>query len=89
MWEAIKWYCRNGYQKFSFGRTLPENKGLMQFKVGWGGTERTIKYYKYDVLKGKFVQRSPQITEFQKSILSKVPPFLLRTTGALLYRHIG
>jgi len=36
MWEAIKWSCEKKFQSLSFGRTEPENKGLMQFKAGWG-----------------------------------------------------
>lgn len=42
MWEAIKWYCRNGYRNLCFGRTEPENQGLRQFKSGWGTKERIL-----------------------------------------------
>ena len=89
IWEAIEWLSLNGYKSLSFGRTDPENEGLKRFKKGWGTNEWIIRYYKYDVLKRTFMHRSPRITEFQKTILRKVPPFLLRPTGALLYRHIG
>jgi lipid II:glycine glycyltransferase (peptidoglycan interpeptide bridge formation enzyme) len=34
MWEAIKWYSQNGYRSLCFGRTEPENQGLLQFKSG-------------------------------------------------------
>ncbi len=89
MWEAIRWFSQNGYKSLSFGRTDPENEGLRRFKKGWGTTEAIIKYYKYDVVKGAFVHKSPQLSKVQKKIFSKLPRFLLRTTGSLLYRHIG
>ena len=89
MWNAIKWFSQNGYKSLFFGRTEAENKGLKRFKKGWGTTESIIKYYKYDLLKGTFIHKSPQLSQVQKKIFSKLPRFLLRTTGSLLYKHIG
>ena len=43
MWEAIRWCCKNGIQSISFGRTEPENEGLLQFKRGWGTVETDRK----------------------------------------------
>lgn len=45
IWEAIKYYGKNNFQHFCFGRTDPENKGLLQFKNGWGLEETVIKYF--------------------------------------------
>ncbi len=89
MSEAIQWFSLNGYKSLSFGRTDPDNEGLRRFKKGWGTTESIIKYYKYDVVKGTFAHKSPQLTETQKKVFSKLPRFLLRATGSLLYKHIG
>ena len=89
MSEAIQWFSLNGYKSLSFGRTDPDNEGLRRFKKGWGTTESIIKYYKYDVVKGTFAHKSPQLTETQKKVFSKLPQFLLRATGSLLYKHIG
>jgi len=47
MWEAIKWCAQNGFKTFSLGRTEPENEGLLQFKQGWGTTEKIIKEIGY------------------------------------------
>jgi lipid II:glycine glycyltransferase (peptidoglycan interpeptide bridge formation enzyme) len=88
MWEAIKEYCRHGYQTLSFGRTEPENQGLLQFKRGWGTDERIINYYKFDLRKGCFVEGQP---DFRSSynFFKIMPSALLRFTGNLLYRHVG
>jgi hypothetical protein len=89
MWEAIKWSCDRGYKSFCFGRTEPDNEGLRQFKKGWGAKEYLIKYYKYDIQKDAFVKKSRTINPIYNNIFGKLPPLLLNTLGALLYRHMG
>ncbi len=89
MWEAIKWYARNGYKSFYLGRTAPENKGLLRFKAGWGVKKQIIKYYKYDFNKKTFVRDSSKISELHKSFFRGMPIPLLKITGSLLYRHVG
>jgi len=89
MWEVIKWSCRNGYKSFCFGRTDQENHGLRQFKSGWGTKENIIKYYKYDLRKDTFVKDTQTIKPIYNKILRKMPIPILKTTGTLLYKHIG
>jgi hypothetical protein len=89
MWEAIKWYCQNGYKNFSFGRTEPENQGLRQFKMGWGAKEHIINYYKYDFKKDVFISDHKKIKELYHQIFRKTPISLLNIVGSLLYRHVG
>jgi hypothetical protein len=89
MWEALKWYTENGYKSLCFGRTEPENKGLMQFKNGWGAKKHLIHYYKYDLIKKSFVRDSSKISGIHNSIFKNTPLPLLKLTGSLLYRHMG
>jgi hypothetical protein len=89
MWEAIKWYTRNGYNSLCFGRTEIENKGLLQFKNGWGANEHLIHYYKYDLIKDSFIRDSSKISGVHNSIFKNTPIPLLKLTGSLLYRHMG
>ena len=89
MWEAIKWYSQNGYKNFSFGRTEPENHGLLQFKEGWGAKEEIIKYYKYDLRKGEFVKDSSRVTGLHNKIFNRMPMPLLRIIGTVLYKYMG
>jgi len=88
MWEAIKWYAQNGFRSFSFGRTEPENKGLIQFKRGWGTGEETIYYYKYDLKKDAYVKNSSTIKS-SYTVFNRLPLPLLKLTGRMLYRHVG
>jgi hypothetical protein len=88
MWEAIKWYAENGYKHFSFGRTEPDHKGLLQFKRGWGTREGTIYYYRYDLTKDTFVKDATKIKS-SYAFFQKMPLPLLKLAGRLLYRHVG
>ena len=61
LWKAIQWYCQNEVKTLNFGRTELKNKGLIQFKRGWGATEEILNYYKYDVKKECFLTSGTHI----------------------------
>ena len=85
MWEAIKWFAKNGYQSLCFGRTEPANKGLLQFKRGWGSEEHSVSYYKFNLKNNTFITDS----DMTYGIFRKMPTSLLKITGSLLYKHMG
>lgn len=90
MWRAICWYLRFGYEELWFGRTAKDNHGLRQFKSGWGGEEKIIKYYKFDFNKNEFISNSfIQPSKLTSTVFSKTPVFLLNGIGKILYKHIG
>ncbi len=89
MWEAIKWYAQNGYKSLCFGRTEPENQGLIQFKSGWGTTEQPIQYYRYDLKKSSFVRGSSKVTGIHNKIFRNLPIPISNKIGSLLYKHVG
>ena len=89
MWEAIRWYSQNGYKSLCFGRTEPENDGLIQFKTGWGTTEQPINYYRYDFKKEAFINSQSMVTGFHNKIFKNMPGPILNKIGALLYRHFA
>ncbi len=89
MWEGIKWYCKNGYKIFYFGRTELKNKGLRQFKAGWGTKENIIKYYRFDAKKGDAIEGRSRASRIQNIVFSKMPITLLKSIGSLSYKHIG
>jgi hypothetical protein len=89
MWEAIRSYASKGYNRFCFGRTEPENEGLLQFKRGWGATEETLRYYKYDLKLQTFVGDPPLDTGWHGKVFRAMPIPLLRLAGGLLYRHMA
>ena len=89
MWEAIKYSCDKGFKKLLFGRTEPQHKGLMQFKDGWGAKPYKIQYYRYDLRKNSFRGSDKVIPGKLQNIISKLPVPILKTTGKILYRHMG
>jgi CelD/BcsL family acetyltransferase involved in cellulose biosynthesis len=88
MWEAIKWFCCNGYTRFNFGRTEPGNEGLLQFKRGWGVSESVLAYFKYDIAADDFVSEA-EGPKTSYRCFKIMPTSLLKLTGNLLYRHVG
>jgi hypothetical protein len=88
MWEAIRWCCRNGINNFSFGRTEPENEGLLQFKRGWGAIESRLQYYKFDLSANCFTAEKA-VLKTSYAAFKALPLPMLRLAGHLLYRHVG
>jgi len=88
MWKAMIWYAQNGYRNLSFGRTEPENNGLLQFKRGWGAKEDVMHYYKYDQKDDCFIAKKANIKS-SYNFFKIMPLPLLKLTGNLIYRHVG
>lgn len=89
MWEGIRWFCNNGYKSFCFGRTEPENKGLQQFKAGWGTDEYTLNYFRYDLREMNFVTNQSSISTYGTRLFQRMPISVLNLAGSLVYRHMG
>ena len=89
MWEAIKWFREKGLETFNFGRTEPENEGLLQFKRGWGAEEDLLKYYRYDLKKKSFQREHGSVNGLMNKVFTLSPVGLLRLLGSLLYKHAG
>ena len=89
MWEAIKHYSAKGLKAFYFGRTEPENNGLLQFKRGWGCKEYAVNYYKYDMRREAYVSDLSLLHGFHNRVFSNMPLPFLKFSGSLLYRHLG
>lgn len=89
MWEAIKWYCRNGFKRFSFGRTDLKDSGLRQFKCGWGTAETILNYYRYDSSSQGFEDNKPNGHGLSRFVFQKLPIPLLKAVGKLLYKYEG
>lgn len=89
MWEAIRWYLKNGYTSFCFGRTEVENEGLNQFKAGWATEEGKIRYYMYDINAKVFLKHKSNVSGVHNRIFRHMPMPLLRYSGEMLYRYFG
>jgi hypothetical protein len=88
MWEALKWYRERGFKMLNLGRTEVENRGLLQYKRGWGAAERLLAYIKFDIRKGAYLKNRER-SGFPQRILFRTPVSILRLIGRMFYRHFG
>ncbi len=89
MWESIRLFCSQGIKSLCFGRTALTNKGLLQFKNGWGCEQRTISYYRYNMKTGGFVSDKTHLETIGTRLMSKLPLPVLELMGNIFYRHVG
>jgi hypothetical protein len=88
MWEAIRWFTRNGFRSLHFGRTEPENEGLLQFKRGWSAQESSVAYYRLNLGENAFsAERNGTRSSYPVFKLLPIP--VLRIAGSVLYKHVG
>lgn len=89
MWAAIRRLAESGFRTLSFGRTDPENQGLIRFKSGWGTVEERQDYFRYDFSKQDFISGYGKGPAGYEKVFQKLPEPALRLMGKVLYRHFG
>jgi len=90
IWEAIKFLGHHGFKTLNFGRTDLPQEGLRRFKCGWGATEKTIEYVRYDFRKNEFVGREMhQQALWANRMFQNLPVGFGRLIGKLAYRHMA
>ena len=87
-WRAIQDAKRDGLVKFDFGRSEPDNSGLVTFKENWGAVSSPLEYYRLPARQSLHLN-SGWRARLAKSVFSIMPDSLFAATGKLLYRHIG
>lgn len=89
-WHAIKKACLSGYRYIDFGRTSPDNKGLMRYKEMWGAKPICCPYYYYPKIMGMTSMHEKRISY---RIITKtwklLPTFITRKISDNLYRHMA
>jgi CelD/BcsL family acetyltransferase involved in cellulose biosynthesis len=89
MWKAIEHLAASGFHKLRFGRTDLTDEGLRRFKRSWGGLERQIRYYRYEGMTRPSGDRVPGLAHgFYTRIFRRLPLFVNRTIGKLVYPHL-
>lgn len=89
MWEAIRHYSQQGYKTLNFGRTDLENEGLRRFKKSWGAVEKVMCYYKYNLEDDSFTKSAAKPGAGFQKLAQRLPVWMLKPVGALLYRHMA
>jgi hypothetical protein len=89
MWRAIEHLIILGCATLDFGRTSLHNTGLRRFKLSWGTTERSIRYFRYGVKESKFMADTDQAHGWHNQIFRILPPIVSRRLGEFAYRHLA
>jgi hypothetical protein len=88
MWKAIQFLAANGMEELHFGRTPLENQGLRRFKLAWGTTEETIRYFRFDTRANHWIAGLAGIPGLLRTISGRLPLSLNRLLGAV-YPHLS
>lgn len=89
MWEALKWYAKQGYTSCHFGRTSMNNDGLRRYKLGYGAEEDIIRYFRFDYRRNAFVTSGDSAEGWFNRVFNLLPIPLLRISGRILYKHLS
>ena len=88
LWTAVKDAIAAGV-RFDFGRAAPEQEGLVEFKVRWGGQPVPLSYDYWPSAGGLNVaDRSRGPLALAARVWSRLPARLTRS-GSFLYRYLG
>lgn len=88
--KAIEMSKREGYRFFNFGKSSPQDVGLIQFKQRWGTEEYNLPYYYYPKKLGHVTNVESSIRYRMMTILfHHMPLVFLRKIGELTYRHLA
>ena len=88
MWEASRWFGRNGFRSLHFVRPELENQGLLQFKNGLRAAEGKVAYDRLDLKRDAFCAKTNGLKR-SYSWCKILPLAVLKLAGRMLYRHGG
>jgi CelD/BcsL family acetyltransferase involved in cellulose biosynthesis len=89
-WHALKKGCEEGFQSFNFGRTSPDNVGLMRYKSMWGSTVLNCAYYYYPAIHGAISKKEKTILyTILTRIWRKFPDFIIEPISNRIYRYFA
>ena len=88
MWEAIRFLLRQGARSLHFGRTSLHHEGLRRFKLAWGTTEETIRYFRFDLRRGAWAVSRDKTAGFHNVVFGHLPLALNRLAGTVIYPHL-
>lgn len=87
-WCAIKKACLEGYRYFDFGRTSPDNVGLMRYKEMWGTEHYDCCYFYYPEINGATsMGENSRLYKTITSIWTRLPDPVTKILGPMICRY--
>jgi serine/alanine adding enzyme len=89
-WFAIQQACKAGYKYFDFGRTSPDNTGLMRYKEMWGAQPHELPYYYYPKAMGASSQEgSGFFYKMLTNVWRTLPDSVVDFIEPKIYKHMA
>ena len=89
-WRAVETACSEGYKYCDFGKSPPENKGLLDFKKRWGAEIHDLPYFYYPKIKGTMALEQNNFKHILLRSLGKhMPLSMAKIMGKIAYHHLG
>jgi CelD/BcsL family acetyltransferase involved in cellulose biosynthesis len=89
-WSVINWGASQGYHELDFGRTSPDNIGLIRYKNMWGMEDVDLPYYYYPKIKGAAsTKERGRFYRCFTSLWRHLPFSVTELLGAHFYRFLG
>jgi len=89
-WHAIEKACLEGYKFFDFGRTSPNNTGLVRYKEMWGCKPYDLPYYYYPEIKGSGSKEESSLSyRILTSAWRSLPDSWQEIIEQKIYKHIA
>ena len=89
MWALLDYCSRKGFKRIDLGRTSLKNEGLRRFKCALGAKESMLEYFKFDLMKSKWIQSEDLAQGWHNTFFRHIPMPLLRFSGNLVYPHLS
>ncbi len=89
-WTMLQYACDNGYSRFDFGRSSPD-EGTFKFKEQWGAEPDPLHWHSFFVNGRPTEQDASEKSKFAKAILcwQKLPVTVTKIIGPAVRKHIS
>jgi hypothetical protein len=82
--------CSEGNHYFDFGKSPPDNQGLLEFKGRWGAEMSDLPYFYYPEVKGMMsIEQDSLKHRLLRSVEKNMPLSLAKFLGRIAYKHLG
>ena len=89
-WHAINWGVEHGYQSLDFGRTSPDNEGLIRYKNMWGMKDLELPYYYYPRVKGAVSTKESRLDfRVMTTLWRHLPLAMTETMSSVLFKQLA
>lgn len=86
MWTGLRHAARVGVTSMDLGRTSLDNDGLRRFKAGWGAVETRQVYHCLDLATNAWRPLVDRASGWQSHLFRRLPSWLNRSIGRMIYR---